>query len=136
MIFKSDPCFKSSIIRKIMREDEPQGLVNDFKGYKLTGIVPNNFGRDALYDHPNNLPIVLAERVNHIHLGSIGNPLPSNVIQFYKTSDIHLVYCQGAINDSCYLLMAILSPNAHEQAKSRDVMYKLGVMAEKFRSQF
>lgn len=128
--------FKSSIIRKILTEDELLGLVNDFKGYKLTGIVPNNFGRDVLYDHPNNLPIVLAEMIKHIHLGNIDNPFPLNVTQFYKTSNIHLVYCQGAINNNCYLLMAILSPNAHEQAKNRDVMYKLGLMAEKFRSQF
>jgi len=128
--------FKSSIIRKTLTEDEQLGLVNDFKGYKLTGIAPDNFGRDVLYDHPNNLPIVLAERIKHIHLGGIDNPLPSNVIQFYKTSDIHLVYCQGVISDNCYLLMAILSPNAHEQARTRDIMYKLGIMAEKFRSQF
>jgi len=40
------------------------------------------------------------------------------------------------MDDNCYLLMTILSPDAHEQARSRDIMYKLGVMAEKFRQQF
>ncbi|SFC76284.1 type II toxin-antitoxin system YafO family toxin [Pseudoalteromonas denitrificans] len=98
--------------------------------------IKSYLGRDVLYDHPNNLPIVLAEKVKHIHLGSEDKPLPLKAIQFYKTSDIHLVYCQGIMDDNCYLLMTILSPDGHEQAKSPDVMYKLGVMAEKFRNQF
>ena len=128
--------FKSSIIRQILTDDELDTLVDDFKSYKLTGNAPEHFGRDVPYDHPNNLPIVLAEEVQHIHLGSEDNPLLINKIQFYQTSDIHLVYCQGALNSSCYLLMAILSPDAHKQARSREVMFKLGTMAEKFRSRF
>lgn len=128
--------FKSCIIRQILTDDELDTLVDDFKSYKLTGNAPEHFGRDVSYDHPNNLPIVLAEEVQHIHLGSEDNSLPINKIQYYQTSDIHLVYCQGALNASCYLLMAILSPDAHKQARSREVMFKLGTMAEKFRSRF
>jgi len=128
--------FKSSIIRQILTEAELDALVNDFKSYKLTGNTPELFGRDVPYDHPNNLPIVLAEEVQHIHLGSEDKPLPLKKIQFYQTSDIHLVYCQGALNENCYLLMTILSPDAHDQAKSRDIMFKLGAMAEKFRNKY
>ena len=128
--------FKSSIIREALSEDELDALVNDFKRYKLTEIVPEYFGRDVPYDHPNTLPVVLAEEIQHIHLGSEDKPFPINKIQFHKTSDIHLVYCQGVSNENCYLLMAILAPDAHEQAKSRDIMYKLGVMAEQFRNHF
>lgn len=128
--------FKSSIIRQILTDTELDALVNDFKSYKLTGNPPELFGRDVPYDHPNNLPIVLAEEIKHIHLGSEDNPLPLKKIQFYQTSDTHLVYCQGALNENCYLLMTILSPDGHEQAKSRDIMFKLGIMAEKFRNQF
>ena len=127
---------KSSVIRKVLREEELNALVDDFKSYKLTGNTPDNFGRDVPYDHPNTLPIILAEEVQHIHLGSEDKPLPIKKIQFYRTSDIHLVYCQGALNVNCYLLMTILSPDGHEQAKSRDIMFQLGVMAEKFRSQY
>ena len=128
--------FKSSIIRQILTDEELVALIDDFKSYKLTGNAPEHFGRDVPYDHPNNLPIVLAEEVQHIHLGSEDKPLSINKIQFYQTSDVHLVYCQGALNENCYLLMAILSPDAHEQAKSREIMLKLGIMAEKFKSQF
>lgn len=128
--------FKSSIIRQILTNTELDALVNDFKRYKLTGNPPEFFGRDIPYDHPNNLPTVLAEEIKHIHLGSKDNPLPLQKIQFYQTSDTHFVYCQGALNENCYLLMAILSPNGHEQAKSRDIMFKLGIMAEKFINQF
>ena len=32
--------------------------------------------------------------------------------------------------------MAILSPDAHEQARDRNIMYNLGKMAEKFRSKY
>lgn len=127
--------FKSSIIRQILTEAELDALVIDFKSYKLTGNAPEFFGRDVPYDHPNNLPIVLAEKIQHIHLGNEDAPLPLKKVQFYKTSDTHLVYCQGALNANCYLLMTILSPDGHEQAKSRDIMFKLGIMAEKFRNQ-
>ena len=119
-----------------MSEEELNALVEDFKSYKLTGDLPEHFGRDVPYDHPNTLPIVLTEEVQHIHLGSEDKSLPIKRIQFHRTSDIHLVYCQGALDVNCYLLMTILSPDGHGQAKSRDIMYKLGVMAEKFRNQF
>ena len=85
--------FKSSVIRKVLTEVELNALVDDFKSYKLTGNTPEHFGRDVPYDHPNTLPIILAEEVQHIHLGSEDKPLPLKKIQFYKTSDIHLVYC-------------------------------------------
>ena len=128
--------FKSSIIRQILTDKELDTLVDDFKSYKITGNAPKNFGRDVAYDHPNNLPVILAEEIHHIHLGSEDKPLQLRKVQFYQTSDIHLVYCQGSLDESCYLLMTILSPDAHEQAKSREVMFKLGVMAEKFRTRF
>jgi len=128
--------FKSSVIRQILTDEELDALVDDFKSYKLTGNAPDHFGRDVPYDHPNTLPIILAEEVQHIHIGSEDKPLPIKKIQFHRTSDIHLVYCQGALDESCYLLMTILSPDGHEQAKSRDIMYQLGIMAEKFRNKF
>jgi mRNA interferase YafO len=65
------------------------------------------------------LPVVLAEKVQYIHLGSEDKPLALRKIQFHQTSDIHLVYCQESLNDNCYLLMTILSPDAHEQARVR-----------------
>ena len=127
--------FKSRLIRNLLSTDELNDLVNDFVSYKSTGIVPDNFGRDVPYDHPNTLPIVKSEEVQHIHLGNEDKPLPLKKIQFHRTSDIHLIYCQGASSDD-YLLMTILAPDGHEQAKSRNIMYKLGQMAELFREQY
>ncbi|GHB73189.1 mRNA interferase YafO [Psychrosphaera saromensis] len=128
--------FKSRLIQSVLSTDELESLVKDFKSYKSTGVVPYNFGRDVPYDHPNTMPIVKSEDVQHIHLGSDDNPLPLHKIQFHRTSDIHLVYCQGASSDVDYLLMTILSPDGHAQARSRDIMYKLGLMAKLFRDKY
>jgi len=109
-------------------------LKNDFKKYKETGLLPNNFGRDAEYNHMNTLPIVKQEKIAHVHIEDPNAPWTMKSIPFNRTSDTHLVYCQGFFKENCYLLMAILSPDAHEQARDRNIMYNLGKMAEKFRS--
>ncbi|NQY37647.1 MAG: type II toxin-antitoxin system YafO family toxin [Alteromonadaceae bacterium] len=36
-------------------------------------------------------------------MGREDKPLPLKKIQFYQTSDVHLVYCQGALNDNFYV---------------------------------
>lgn len=128
--------FKSSVIQNQLTKDELNQLTDDFKRYKATNILPKNFGRDVPYDHPNTLPILKIEQVQHIHLGSKDKPLLFNRVQFRQTSDVHLVYCPSFNNDDIFLLMAILSPDAHEQTRSRDIMYKLGVMAESFRNKY
>lgn len=127
--------FKHKTLIKSLTEQEITALVKDFKKYKETGVIPELFGRDELYDHPNTLPVVKNEEVAHIHLASSDKPF-LNSIQFYRTSDTHLIYCQGGIDESCYLLIAILSPSAHEQAKDRTIMFNLGRIAEKFRQKF
>lgn len=128
--------FKSKVIREQLSTEELSALIADFRQYKLTGVTPDTFGRDELYNHPNSLPIIKAEEVQHVHLldGEKGWSIHS--IQFYKTSDEHLVYCQGEANSDCYLLVAILSPNAHEQARNNSVMYNIGKMAKKFRCRY
>ncbi len=68
-------------------------LKEDFKQYKESGIIPSNFGRDAAYNHPNTLPSVRQEEVYHVHLEEAGYPWNVRAVQFYKTSDTHLVYC-------------------------------------------
>lgn len=123
-------------LKTILSPDEMTALQYDFKNYKETGKVPDTFGRDALYNHPNSLPIIKSEEVAHIHLADNENSWPVQTLQFNRTSDEHLIYCQGYFNKSCYLLMAILTPDAHEQALNRSIMYSLGQMAEKFRSQY
>jgi len=128
--------FKSKIIREQLTEEELSDLIADFRQYKLTGVLPDNFGRDELYNHPNSLPIIKAEEIQHIHLLDSEKDWSIHTIQFYKTSDEHLVYCQGMDNSDCYLLIAILAPKAHEQARNNSVMYNIGKIAEKFRFQY
>lgn len=101
-------------------------MKDDFKKYKESGKLPGNFGRDVLYNHPNTLPIVLQEKISHIHLEDPDKPWHFRTLQFNRTSDIHLVYCRGFYNENCYLLMALLSPDAHNQALNRTIMFNLG----------
>jgi len=111
--------FKGSVIRQQLQEDELKGLESDFRHYKTTGQLPETFGRDVPYDHPNTPRLVLQEKVRHIHLRDDDNPWPIHKIQIDKTSDkAHLVYCQGAINDDCYLLIAILTRTLTKKQES------------------
>lgn len=116
--------------------DELEALRTDFKTYKEAGVLPMTFGRDVSYNHPNSLPIVLHEELFHIHLTNENELWHEKTLQFYRTSEIHLVYCQGSTQTNCYLLMAILSPDAHAQARDNSVMHSLGKMAEKFHQQY
>ena len=113
-----------------------EALKEDFRQYKESGIPPGNFGRDAEYNHPNTLPSVRQEKLAHIHMEEPDRPWNPDAVQFSKTSDTHLIYCRGFIEESSYLLMALLTPDAHAQALNRTIMYNLAVMASKFRDRF
>ncbi|MCP8687736.1 type II toxin-antitoxin system YafO family toxin [Marinobacterium sedimentorum] len=128
--------YKGKVFREQLTEDEQQALVEDFRRYKTTGELPDTFGRDVAYDHPHTPRLVLAEEVKHIHLATGEAPWSVRAIQYHRKSDTHLVYCQGALNDDHYLLIAVLTPDAHAQAKNMNVMTKLGQAAEKFRQQY
>ena len=128
--------YKSDIIMQQLHAAELTSLESDFIQYKSTGDTPESFGRDVPYDHPNTLPILQAGEVYHLHLADPEKPWLHRKMQYYRTSDTHLVYCQAILKDHCYLLIAILKPNAHEQARSNNIMHKIGLVAEKFRLQF
>ena len=118
------------------QELDLEALKEDFRRYKASGVPPSNFGRDAEYNHPNTLPSVRRERVAHIHLEEPDQPWDVDIAQFHKTSNIHLIYCRGFHNENNYLLMAVLTPDAHAQALNRTIMYNLGQMASRFRDKF
>jgi mRNA interferase YafO len=127
--------FTSKVLNEALTVDERAALIQDFKQYKA-GKLPALFGKDVAYDHPFNLDIIKQEQVRHIHLAASGAGFPIFIKQAKRTSDTHLVYCQGFTNEHCYLLMAILQPNAHDLARSNQLMYQLGLMAQAFRQQF
>ena len=124
--------FVGKALTETLSREETEALVADFKRYKGTGELPDTFGRDVCYDHPHTLPAVLAEELMHLHLAE-NAPWPLGLVQFSRTSDKHLVYCQGYTDRNCYALMAILQPDAHNQARDRDLMLRLAEAARRFR---
>jgi len=128
--------FKTNLIKSQLSQSELEQLTKDFRQYKQTGIPADTFGRDALYDHPHTLPSVRQAELRHLHIIEVSKGATPNSNQYYRTSDDHLVYCEGFFNSDDYLLISILSPNAHEQARTNGVMFKLAEMAEDFRNQY
>jgi mRNA interferase YafO len=126
--------FKTDLLRKQLDPEELNCLEDDFRRYKANGVLPDLFGRDVPYNHLNTLPLVRAEDLWHIHLLDGGSSWPAHCKkQDDKTSDYHLVYCPAYQNPNCFLLIAILSPDAHAQARKNQVMLNLAKMAEIFR---
>ncbi len=125
--------FKTDLIRKQTTPTELNQLEKDFVQYKNTGIPANCFGRDALYNHVNSLPSVLSAELKHIHILTPAHKPANAVRQFNKTSDDHLVYCNGYYSNEAYLLIGILTPDAHVQSRNNNIMFQLAQIAEKFR---
>lgn len=129
--------FKSSLIRFQLTESELEALTADFICYKRDGVLPDTFGRDALYDDPATYPLVRIEQVAHTHLASAACRFPRHLRQYKRTSDdAHLIYCKGQNDEHTYLLIAILKPQPHRLARDNNHMHKPGKMAEAFRMRF
>jgi mRNA interferase YafO len=129
--------FKSTLLCQQLSQQELDDLVADFLSYKQDGVLPDTFGRDALYDDDRTYPLVRKEQVAHIHLADAHAPFPKFLRQFKRTSDkAHLVYCQSVMDPDIYLLIIILKPEAHKMARNNNSMHKVGVMAEAFRMKY
>lgn len=128
--------FKGLVFRNQLTETEQAALVKDFKHYKSPDALPDTFGRDVPFDHPHTLPLALQEKLQHLHLASVESTRQSETPQYARTSDVHLIYCQGALDEDCYLLIAILEPDAHRKAKDNNTMHKLARSAELFRLKY
>lgn len=123
--------FTSSLMRESFQENELSLLVKQFKEYKSTGVLPSIFGRDVTYDRPDSAK---KADLSHIHI-SERNGWEVKVIQFRRTSDIHLIYCRGFKDINAYLLIAVIE-NAHEKARNINFMINLSEIAERFRKDF
>jgi len=128
--------FKSDIIDQQLGKRELEQLAADFKRYKETGIPAASFGRDVPYDHTHTLPSVRSEDLMHLHLAEGAQHWTGRQAQYNRTSDQHLVYCRGFYKTDHFLLMSILKPDAHAQARNNSIMSNLAIMAAKFRAQF
>jgi len=111
-----------------------QAIVDKFKNYKTTSLVPSDFGRDGNFSEHNGCR---EHKVFHLHLkteAAIKDRKWYSSNPYYRTSNTHLIYCQGSVYLNRYLLIAILSPNAHELARKNDIMGRIADTAWKFRS--
>ena len=126
--------FKTDLIREQMSDAHLSQLAADFKRYKESGVPAEHFGRDAPYNHISSLPSVRFQELQHLHLLTqpLGKSRSSR--QFNRTSDNHLVYCQGFYSNEVFLLIALLSPNVHEQARNNHIMLKMAKISELFRN--
>lgn len=120
--------FTSQIVREGITDSELQLIVSKFKE---SGDEQNYFGRDVSFNRPE---VVKSAGLMHVHLND-RKSWGIRLLQFDRTSDTHIVYCQGYFNPSCYLLVTLLK-GAH--AKYRDNMLMLGLaeVAASFRDKY
>lgn len=116
-------------------------LKTDFTRYVASGRidVPHYFGRDACYTQPAE---ALSACLMHIHIKLPPGSFPQNRAQYYRVcrdgrpgEDAALVYVQGELEEDSYQLLAFLWPDAHGQAKQRDLMRYLARIAKEFRDE-
>ncbi|MFV2409004.1 type II toxin-antitoxin system YafO family toxin, partial [Escherichia coli] len=67
--------------------EELYALTADYISYKRDGVLPDIFGRDALYDDSFNWPLIKFERVAHIQMANVNKPFPQQLRQFSRTKD-------------------------------------------------
>ena len=126
--------FLSSEFKESCPEEKVVALANAFKEYKKTGIRPADFGRDATYDFPSS---VKQAGMSHIHLkDSSSKRWTLRTIDYNKTSNTALIYCQGFFDKNKYLLLGFLE-RAHETYKENSsYLPQLAEIAEQFRTRF
>lgn len=121
-----------------------QSLLDNFATYKAAGKLPDIFGRDTLYDRPEDIKDA---QLWHMHL-EVGNnkfpkptaprgkknpPPDQATIQWFRTSDTCLVYAQNILDEHSYSLLAVFHPWAHAQGQDYKQMRELAVIAREFR---
>lgn len=126
--------FTYTDIRALLTADQLAQIKEDFRRYKETGDLPDTFGRDVPYDSDVTLDSVRSEEIWHLHLSGEDTSWSINLVQFSRTSDTHLVYCEHALYPGIYLLITLLSPDAHSQARNNNVMTHIAEVAKRFRS--
>lgn len=116
-------------------------LLADFVAYKSTGNLPHYFGRDTLYEEPDDIKDA---ELRHIHLvvgTQVFDPAPkwvkpqtadNQTIQWYRTSNTALVYAKNLMDENHYTLMAVFTPYAHEEARIYPKMRQLAQFSRNF----
>ncbi len=110
-----------------------QEIIKQFKEYKRTGEASDLIGRDAPLIRPSS---AVFAGIRYIHLPDESEAFSIYQHIYHRTSDNFLVYCTGFYDLKDFLLIDILSPNAHDKAENIDLMNRYIKQAEKFREKF
>ncbi|GGI85796.1 type II toxin-antitoxin system YafO family toxin [Shewanella gelidii] len=110
------------------KDEEVSVVVEQFKKYKSEQNTPISFGRDAPLVRPSDAKYA---GLQHLHLGSF-NAITN---QYHRTSDSWLIYTSGFDNPHFFLLIDILTPDAHEEANNIDLMNRYIAFANSFRQE-
>ncbi|WP_430623914.1 type II toxin-antitoxin system YafO family toxin [Marinimicrobium locisalis] len=121
----------------IRSHSEAEFLRAAFRTYKETDDGQGIFGRDGDYVRPKQCR---EEELRHVHLRPQDRFLLRKWLKrknpYHQTSDKHLVYCSGFHHRDTYLLIAVLEPKAHDDARNIDLMAKLAEIASEFRLEY
>ena len=124
--------FTSKLLRGKFGNVAANALREEFLAYKMTGVVPQKYGRDAPYRDPESANAV---KLRHMHLEDVTHVAHRkwvlNTVQFDRVSDTCLVYCRGEKSNDNYLLITVLT-NAHVRARKVTFMMELAELAEGF----
>lgn len=107
-------------------------LITDFKLYKSTGKLPASLVRDVPYSRPESAKFA---ELRHIHVNFQEN-WNLKLVQYGRTSNSAIVYCQGRVSKDNYLIIALLENFAHERSKKITFMCDLAELAEGFRKNY
>lgn len=104
-----------------------------FKRYKATNDPLGIFGRDVLYERP---PSAVLSELYHVHVIEAPERYNHRKNQFNNTTDrTHLVYCRGYTNPNHYLIIDVLTPDAHVKATHQLILSAIED-AERFRAKY
>lgn len=111
-------------------------LISDFHQYVSGQGLPQTFGRDSIFNEPY---LAFRAMLRHIHIALPPATFHHSRNQVDRTNregdphnDAWLVYVKHAFYDNRYLILAIMHPDAHGQARDTAIMKKLGYIAQEF----
>ncbi len=118
-----------------------ESLLNDFRVYADSEgrLLPSTFGRDSIFNEP-----YLAQRagLRHIHLCLQPGGFNPNLVQYDRTTppgcpeqDAFLIYARHEFYEGRYLILTLMQPDAHVQARNASIMKNLGYIAQAFQAE-
>lgn len=117
-------------------------LKSDFTRYISSDrrYLPRYFGKEVAYVKPHG---AIDAGLMHIHIAIPPTVFPEKRPRQDRTcpagspqQDAALVYTQGLYEEDRYSLIAMLHPDAHGQARQREIMNYLIRVAQRFRDKY